>query len=295
MKPDPQPARFLRGPARFALVAAFAVVVLQMSVCAEASNRKTLASAHTRPVRPPVPLARATAPVAIAAATAPGQTGYVHFFVLRDSESSETQVGIELDDHRIAWSFPDIGVVTTPFIKSGTVEAKGRRYEVQHLYGIRPFPDERSMRELRAQLDGRIAPYIEDETPYCYTRTRGDPLCLSCLDFVARVLFPGHFPDAPVLPRDFERTTTTVAHTTDDLLLYLLGLQGLPTPGARMKRVERLALPDNLREEVLRLVESMDSERAVADRPKRGSTAKPRREIEPAGTTPEQRPVRRRS
>lgn len=282
-----------------ASLAVFAIVTLMASEWAQATSRKTLASSAAPRARPPAsqPATRATAPPGIADTAAPGQAGYVHFFLLRDAdESTETQIGIELEDQRIAWSFPERGVVVTPFMKSGTVEANGKQYEVQHLYGVRPFPDERSMRELRAELAWRVAPYIEDETPYCYTRAQGDPLCLSCLDFVARVLFPGHFPEPPVLPRDFERTTNAVSHTTDDLLLYLLGLQGLPNRAARLRRIDRLIFPENLREDAVRLVESIpDPVTKVAD--SRGSNdpvLKNRRGAQPSAATPQQRPIRRR-
>ena len=228
---------------------------------------------------------------------APGQAGYVHFFLLRDSnDETETQIGIELEDQSIAWSFPHLGVVTTAFIKSGTLYAGGRQYEVEHLYGVRPFPDERSMRTLRAELAGRIAPYIDDQVSYCYLREPGASLCLSCLDFVARILFPGHFPLSPAVPRDFERTAGT-AHTTDDLLLYLLGLQGLPTHAARMRRMERLALPDALREDVAQLVAALASDSAgVSADAGRGPNATPRgpRSAQPSGPVMQQRQARRR-
>lgn len=270
-----------------ALLAIFLIVTLTASGWAEATSRKTLASSSGS-------RARATAPAGVAHTTAVGQTGYVHFFLLRDADgSTETQIGIELEEQRIAWSFPDMGVVVAPFIKSGTVEAGGKRYEVQHLYGLRPFPDERSMRQLRAELPWRIAPYVENETPYCYTRARGDPFCLSCLDFVARVFFPGHFPEQPVLPRDFERTTNAMSHTTDDFLLYLLGLQALPNRAARLKRIERLMLPENLREDVVHLVESIpDPAARVAE--SREPALKNRRNAHPSNTAPPQRSIRRR-
>ena len=258
---------------------------------AEASNRKTLAGS-----RPAQPASRSTSPVDIAGTTAPGQAGYVHFFLIRDlrEEISETQIAIELDDQRIAWSFPEIGVATITFITSGTVEANGRLYQVEHLYGVRPFRDERSMRELREQLAGRIAPYIEDETPYCYVRARGEPLCLSCLDFVVRVLFPGHFPAFPNLPRDFQRGGFAAAHTTDDLLLYLLGLHGLPSRAARLKRVERLGLPHHLREDVLHLVETMEPDAVANSGRGNANASKNRRGAEPSGTPSGQRSVRRK-
>jgi hypothetical protein len=271
------------------------------SGAADAMGRKTLAGAplaQSSPVSSPQrPVARSSAPVSIANTVAPGQAGYVHFFILRDANDEiETQIGIELEDQSIAWSFPHVGVVATAFVKSGTLHASGRQYEVEHLYGVRPFPDERSMRILRAELAGRIAPYIDDQVPYCYQREPGAPLCLSCLDLVARVLFPGHFPLSPAVPRDFERTSAT-AYTTDDLLLYLLGLQGLPTHAARMRRMERLALPEALREDVAQLVAALASDgTGVTADAGRGPNATPkgRRSAQPSGPVMPQRQARRR-
>jgi hypothetical protein len=280
------------------LLAGLAVLA---SGAADATGRKTLAGAPLAQV-PLVssaqrPVARSNAPVSIANAAAPGQAGYVHFFLLRDANDEiETQIGIELEDQTIAWSFPHLGVVTTAFVKSGTLYANGRQYEVEHLYGVRPFPDERSMRLLRADLAGRIAPYVDDQVPYCYLREPGRPLCLSCLDFVVRVLFPGHFPLSPTVPSDFERSSGT-AYTTDDLLLYLLGLHGLPNHAARMRRMERLALPEALREDVGQLVAAMagDSAGLTADAG-RGQNAAPkgRRSAQPSGPALQQRQARRR-
>jgi hypothetical protein len=265
---------------------------------AEATGRKTLAGAPLAqsPPAPQRPVARSSVPVSIVTTAAPGQTGYVHFFLLRDAnDETETQIGIELDNQSIAWSFPQTGVVITPFVKSGPVEANGKQYEVEHLYGIRPFPDERSMRALRAGLPGRIAPYIDDQVPYCYVRAPGDPLCLSCLDFVVRVLFPGHFPVAPAVPRDFERTSLT-AYTTDDLLLYFLGLHGLPNQAARLRRIDRLALPSALRDDVLQLVEAIGNDTTAATDAGSTQSAAPkgRRSAQPSGPLMQQRQARRR-
>jgi hypothetical protein len=268
----------------------------------DASGRKALAESApasvARPTAARPAIARATAPVVIAAAVGDGQAGYIHFFVITTPDGdSETQIGIELADRTIAWSFPGLGVVASPFIESGIVEANGTRYEVRHLYGIRPFPDDQSMRTLQTELPRRIAPYVDDETPYCYLRSRGDPFCLSCFDFVARVVFPGHFPAPPALPRDFERTTSSPNYTTEDLLLYLLGLHALPTQAARLKRVSELALPAHLREEVARLVELMGPDDSVvtADAARApGAAAKSRRSAQPSGTIAQQRPAWRR-
>jgi hypothetical protein len=267
---------------------------------AEATGRKTLASFPLAQLPPTTtahrPAPRSAAPVAVTTAAAPGQAGYVHFFVIRDKDGAlETQIGIELDDQRIAWSVPNLGVVVMPFIKSGVLDANGTVFEVEHLYGVRPFAEERSMRTLRADLPWRIAPYIDDETPYCYHRVQGDPLCMSCMDFVVRVLFPGHFPTHPPVPKDFERTSE--AHTTDDLLLYLLGLHGLPNQAARLKRLEQLALPDGLRRDALQLVEAQrdGQSEAVSELARTQSVApKGRRSAQPSPPLVQPRQMRRR-
>ena len=285
---------------RFSMLLLAGLAVLA-SGAADATGRKTLAGAPLAQSQPGSPAQRAvtrsSAPVSVAHTVAPGQAGYVHFFLLRDANDEiETQIGIELEDQSIAWAFPQMGVATTAFVKSGTVYAGGRQYEVEHLYGVRPFPDERAMRILRAELPGRIAPYIDDQVPYCYLREPGAPLCLSCLDFVARVLFPGHFPLSPAIPRDFERTSAT-AHTTDDLLLYLLGLHGLPTHAARMRRIEKLALPEPLREDVAQLVATLANDgTGVTTVAGRGPNATPRgrRSAQPSGPVMQQRQARRR-
>ena len=195
--------------------------------------------------------ARATSPVVTVAGTAPGQAGYVHFFIVRAAgDEWETQVGIETPDQRIAWSFFELGVVVSPFMESGHVPANRQLIEVQYLYGVRPFPDEAAMRVLRAELEARVLPYAETQTPYCIVRGPSDAQCLSCLSFLMRVVFPGATPDQ-------ERAQKSI-YNTDDLLLYLAGLHGLRDREARLKRVDELALPADVREDVLRLVNTTD-------------------------------------
>ena len=74
--------------------------------------------------------------------TAPGtdQAGYIHYWVITAPDGEqEIQVGVELADQRIAWSFPEIGVQVRSFIASGEVNARDKIFRVQHLYGLRPF------------------------------------------------------------------------------------------------------------------------------------------------------------
>ncbi|CAM9913698.1 unnamed protein product, partial [Phaeothamnion confervicola] len=192
--------------------------------------------------------------------TAPGQGGYVHFFVVRPPGDGEweVQVGIEMPDQRIAWSFLDLGVVVSPFIELGTVEVNRKRYEVEYLYGLRPFPDATAMRTLRSELEARVLPFAEAETPYCIVRGPSDPACVSCLGFVLRILFPGATPAYALLPHDFERTALKTIYNTDDLLLYLTGMNNLNDKEARLKRADELALPGSMRDDVIRLVNMMD-------------------------------------
>jgi hypothetical protein len=203
---------------------------------------------------------RTNAPVITTQTTAPGQAGYVHYFLITAPDGgTETQVGIELADQRIAWSVPELGVVVSPFIKSGPHAVNGKIYEVQHLYGIRPFPDDESMLALQKELPYRVIPWVEDQTPYCYVKPPDGEMCLSCLGFVVRVLFPGPTPEYPKLPNDFRRMGSDIYYTTEDLLLYLAGLHGVPTLADRLQRIDNLAIPESLREELIALAGLMNT------------------------------------
>lgn len=225
--------------------------------------RATRNSPRTRPAAPPERRAsgslgvRATHPVVVAGAPGPGQTGYVHFFqlVLPDG-TPETQVGIELPDQRIAWSFPGLGVVVSPFVDEGMIAAGGKQYEIWHLYGIRPFPDDAAMSALQRDLPRRIAPWLAAATPYCGVDGPGQG-CMSCLGFVLRALYPGRAGDYPDLPRDFWRTGSVGRYSPNDLLLYLTGMLDIPTREARLRRIVQLELPDELRGDLQELVYAM--------------------------------------
>jgi hypothetical protein len=212
---------------------------------------------------------RETSPVVAVNGTQAGQTGYVHFFIVRTSADDwETQVGIEMPDQRIAWSFFELGVVVSPFVRAGFIPAaNGRLIEVQYLYGLRPLPDEASMRVLRAELEARVSPYAEAETPYCIVRGPSDAPCLSCLSFVLRMLFPG-------TNHDDTRAQKSI-YTTDDLLLYLAGVQGLREREARLRRIDDLALPADVREDLVRLA-TATSIRAGSDGVARTDKTPPR-------------------
>ena len=248
------------GPQRGELLATNARVTLGgTSVGAKPAPGATARGAAPEHVR-----ARAKHPVHAVAATGAEQTGYVHYFLLRlPDDAVEIQVGIELPGGKIAWSFPGLGVVVSAFIEEGTLPVGGVEYEVWHLYGIRPFPDDASMTALRKDLAGRVQRWLDRQVPYCeHDGPRGD--CMSCLGFVLRVLFPGRHSDYPDLPRDFRGVGTAGKYSTRDLLLYLTGMYDLPTRDARLQRIARLTLPDALREELSELVYAMGAAAVAA-------------------------------
>jgi hypothetical protein len=192
-------------------------------------------------------------------ATAPGQGGYVHYFVIEFPDGErEIQVGIELPDGRIAWSFPELGVVVSPFIESGEMQVGRHTYPVQHLYGIRPFRDEAAMMALQKDLWKRIVPLVDDATPYCALTSSGGP-CLSCLGLVLRVLYPSRTGGMPELPRDFAGAVGWPYITTDDLLFYQAGLQGKRTLAERLARIQSLPVPSNLREDLVQIAHALEA------------------------------------
>lgn len=190
--------------------------------------------------------------------TGRGQAGYVHYFLItHPNGESEYQVGLELDDQRIAWSFPGAGVTVSGFTKNGTLTVNGSTFRIEHLHGIRPFVADGDMRVLQRELPRRVAQWIDDETPYCVFRTPGQPFCLNCGDFVLRILYPGAHPLIPALPEDFARATGQAA-TADDLLFYLAGLHKLPGPQAMRGRLAALDLPTTLRDDLLAMIEGIE-------------------------------------
>ena len=231
------------------------------------------------PAGPRSATTRADKPVVTATAAGAGQAGYVHYFILRmPDDTLEIQVGIEMPGQRIAWSFPELGVTVSPFIESGVVTAGGKDYEVWHLYGIRPFPDDSAMAVLRKELAGRVQPWVKAGIPYCENDgPRGN--CMSCLGLVLRALFPGRTGSYPDLPRDFWRAGRASNYTTQDLLLYLTGMLDLPSREARLQRLSRLKLPEDLREDVEELVYVMGAfetaPSADAGKPQRSAQSRP--------------------
>lgn len=229
---------------------------------------------------PPAPTGtRGSKPVQTAGGVAPGQAGYIHYFLLRmPDETLEIQVGIELTDQRIAWSFPDLGVVISPFINGETVQAGDRSYGVWHLYGIRPHADAAAMTRLQKELPARIDRWVKAGIPYCLDDApRAN--CMSCLGLVLRALFPGRVDDYPVLPRDFWRAGMGSRYTPNDLLLYLTGMLDLPDRNARLQRINRLALPPDLRLDLEEQVYRMGVYEVMPTPQKRAAQQSPRRRL----------------
>lgn len=276
-------------PARFGLVCAVGFALGMGFQPASALAHSPPATAHLTTFQTKARNARAASPIAAQTAavtapvtvsrTAPGQTGYVHYFVITGPDGEpETQVGLELPGDRIAWSFPELGVSVYPFIASGQIVANGKTFDVEHLYGIRPFSDEGSMASLRRELDSRIAWWIDQKTPYCDEQEPSSRLCTSCLGFVMRVLYPGSSPAWVALPADFRSTRGSV-YTTEDLLMYLAGVRPDATRQARTKRIQALKVPENLREELARISNDVVPEAAptvAKTRATRPAAAKPR-------------------
>lgn len=218
------------------------------------------ASLAAESAKPPVNApARAEPAPSVKAVTAPGpgQAGYVHYFLITHPDGElEYQVGIELEEQRVAWSFPEVGVTVSPFVKKGTVQANGKTFNVEHLHGIRPFA-ESAMRAFQKDLPRRVAYWVDNQTPYCLLRQPGEPFCLSCGDFVVRILWPGAHPMIPALPQDFLRMSGA-AYTTDDLLLYLAGLYGLPDRRSMRAKLAALDIPTAMREDLAYMIGPVD-------------------------------------
>lgn len=230
---------------------------------AEAQFARVLnASLSARNVMPaskpasPAAAGRSNRPLHAVTGVGRGQAGYVHYFLIRlPDDSTEVQLGIELADQRIAWSFPGLGVAVSPFIESGEIEANGQTYEVWHLYGLRPFADAGAMAKLQRELPLRIERWTKAGIPYCLDDAP-KLNCMSCLGFVMRALFPGRG-DYPAVPRDFSRTANPARYTPNDLLLYLTGMLELPDRAARLQRINARTLPPDLREDLEELVHGM--------------------------------------
>jgi len=80
---------------------------------------------------------------------------------------------------------------------------------------------------------------------------------------VVRILYPGPHPLIPALPADFVRVTGA-GYTTDDLLLYLVGLHELPDRRAMLAKVDALTLPAAMREDLIAKLKGGEAEAPAA-------------------------------
>jgi hypothetical protein len=203
---------------------------------------------------------RAGVPVVTVQGAGPGQAGYVHYFVITGPDGQAiNHVAVEMDGHRIVSSFPDDGVSITPFVKRGAVTTSaGNVYDVEHLYGIRPFADDAAMRTLQRELDSRVQAWVG--TPFCDELTPARELCVSCLSLAMSVLYPER------LPADFKGAQKGL-YTTEDLLLYLTGVRVDAPRDTRAKRIAALAVPASLRDDLVRISGEVDASRAAEAAP----------------------------
>lgn len=253
------------------------------AVDARAQQKKTVSAKTAPPVVKPV----AASALSVVNATGPSQAGYVHYWLIVSPDGEqETQVGIELPDQRIAWSFPGLGVHVTPFIAEGEVNANGRIFQVQHLYGLRPFANDTAMRSLRSSLMRRVTPLVKQQVPYCELNGVAPGLCMSCMGFVSQVLFPGRTAEFANFPRNFTRVDGEHYHTTEDLLLYMTGLHALTTDAARKRRLDAIGGPPELQDELARLTTKLAEPPlalAAAKQPAKRRTAAPKFAIKRRG------------
>lgn len=206
-------------------------------------------------ITPAASTAISTSAVRAVTTVAAGQAGYVHYFRLTHQDGTlEDQVGIELEDQRIAWSFPGAGVIVSDFISNGALNIAGETFVIEHLHGVRPFRTAREMQNLRNDLSRRVAFWVDDQTPYCIFRQPGEPFCLNCGDFVVRILYPVANPLMVGLPAELTSTFGNTP-TADDLLMHMLGLHNLPDAKSRLGRLAALDLPDTLRRDVMELLQ----------------------------------------
>lgn len=245
------------------------------------TDSMTLASSGAKPPsaiqRAPTPYSPREHQPLVVSGTAPHQAGYVHYFIITGPDGEpESHVGIELPGNRIAWSFPEVGVTIVPFMKSGVLHAGGKPYEVEYLYGLRPPGDEESLRTLQRSVAERVAWWVEEKIPFCDEARPYNRLCVSCLGFVLRVLYPSASPGLPALPADFRSARKNV-YTTEDLLLYLAGVRIDVPRETRAKYIAALDVPPDLREELARLaVESPEASATAVNEAPRPAVAKPR-------------------
>lgn len=205
-----------------------------------------------------------------------GQAGYVHYWLITAPDGEEEiQVGIELPDQRIAWSFPGQGATIQSFIADGEKESAGRLFRVRHLYGLRPFASDAAMRSLRSNLMRRVNPLVRRQVPYCELNGVTAELCMSCMGFVSQILFPGKTPEYANFPANFPRVAHEEYFSTEGLLLYLSGLHLARTETVRDQRIAAIGGPPELTQELKRLAAQMTSPVWLASAEEKTTQSKP--------------------
>ena len=248
----------------------FVSLFIALALAGNAQAYSTGALAAATRAAPPEPARPAAKPIArtapaVVTSTGAGQAGYVHFWIITAPDGEqEIQVGIELADRRIAWSFPGVGVTVAPFIAAGVYDANGQHFIVEHQYGLRPYRTATAVSRLQGSLQRRVKPWIDNATPYCPLNGVTAEVCVSCFGFVAQVLYPGKTRMYADFPRDFPRVGDEENYSTDDLLLYLTGLHALRDPAARQRRIALLGGPAALREELARVSALVTDDRPTA-------------------------------
>ena len=251
-----------------AIVGAIAAVMFMATAYAygPGASERMLVASQAVPKQPlgatPIraaPLARIDRTPIVVFESKEGQAGYVHYFVITGPDGEpESQVGIELPNDRIAWSFPGLGITISPFIKSGAIIANNTVYEVEHLYGLRPFRDDAALRGLQRDLAERVAWWLDRQTPHCDEERPSNQFCVSCLGFVLRVLHPGTSPAVTSFPPDFKSARRNV-YTTEDLLMYLAGVRIDSPREQRLSQIAALRIPETMRTQLVRIATSDDA------------------------------------
>ena len=195
------------------------------------------------------------APQPMVSAMHANQAGYVHFWEMTLANGElETQVGMALQDQRIVWSLPGLGVRVTPFMANGVLALEGQRFQLRYRYGLAPLLSPQALEVFRQSLLRRVAVIVGRRIPYCPLNGERPGVCMSCMALVSQLLFPGQRLDYPLFPPQFPRVAGESYYTTEDLLLYLSGFDRLPST-ARDAQLAQLQASPALREDLLRLTE----------------------------------------